>query len=101
MASPLADLRKMPLADLRKEAAAQSAAVAKLTLAIREGKEKNTATRRNERRLLARMLTVLAERRGEQTELKTAKKTTTVSARRRSAPNAKAKRVSKRSSSKA
>ncbi len=100
MASPLADLRKMPLADLRKEAMVQSAAVAKLTLSIREGKEKNTAQRREERRILARMLTVLAERSGEQTELKTKAKTTTVSVRRRSAPNAKAKRTSRRSSSK-
>lgn len=100
MASPLADLRKMPLADLRKEAAAQSAAVAKLTLAIREGKEKNTSQRREERRVLARMLTVLSERKGEESQLKNDAKASTVPARRGSA-SAKTARVSKRSAPKA
>ena len=47
--------------DLRKEIAEQRRAVATLSLAVKEGKEKGTHLLHGARKLLARMLTVLGE----------------------------------------
>ncbi len=83
----ITELRKMTLEDLRREARELRTSVAKTRLDIELKKEKNAAKVRMQRRMLARMLTVLAEKvsgstPGEKAEkkLKTGQKTRTVPA---------------------
>lgn len=59
------ELRTMPLADLQRETIKQRLVVAKMHVGISMQKEKDTAKYRGERKLLARMLTVMGEKNQE------------------------------------
>lgn len=76
--STIIELRKMPRKDLEREVRSQRATVAKLRLAVHMQKEKNSAKYSNEKKQLARMMTVLEEIR--RNELSSADSGTTVSA---------------------
>lgn len=56
------ELRNMQSTDLAREAREQRALVAKLHMGIKLQKEKDTAKYRREKKLLARMLTILAQK---------------------------------------
>ncbi|TSC80662.1 MAG: hypothetical protein G01um101425_316 [Candidatus Peregrinibacteria bacterium Gr01-1014_25] len=92
--SAIVELAKMPVADLARDIAAQRTRVAKIRMDIHAGSEKDTAQLRRERRVLARMLTVL-HRHGPAPAsegLKEAAKTATIGRR----PAATAKRTTKK-----
>ncbi len=56
------ELRTMPLADLQRETVKQRLVVAKMHMGISMQKEKDTAKYRRERKLAARMSTVMREK---------------------------------------
>lgn len=61
--SPTADLRKMSDSDLQRELTTRRLTLAGLAIGVRMNKEKDTALCRKERRSIARILTILRERR--------------------------------------
>jgi len=73
------ELRKMQSNDLEKEIREQSVLVAKLRMGVKLGKEKDSAKYQREHKQLARMTTIMTEKRTE--ELLEAASTPTVSAR--------------------
>ncbi len=81
-ATPI-ELRNMQIADLQKEIVGKKAEVAKLGLAVRMRKEKNSAKFQHEKKQLARMETVLVEK--KQQELSSPTKKSTVSTQKSSA----------------
>lgn len=72
------ELRNMQVKDLQKEITSQKAEVARLNMAVTMQKEKNSAKYKHEKKQLARMETVLAEKLSQ--ELLSAPKKSTVSA---------------------
>lgn len=58
----ITELRNMQINDLQKEAASQRSEVAKLGHAVKMRKEKNSAKYKAEKKQLARMETVLTEK---------------------------------------
>ena len=78
------EIRKMTDADLLQEAATRRGAIAKLKIHVRLGKEKDTAQVKRERRMLARILTIIGQKAAEKPasgELKQQAKTSTLPAR--------------------
>jgi ribosomal protein L29 len=59
------ELRKMPREDLKREILLQEAKALALRFGVSLGKEKDTARYRRERKQLARMLTILHEKKME------------------------------------
>jgi len=57
------ELLNMSVDDVRRDVREQRATVAKLSMGIRMGKEKNSALYKREKRQIARMLTVLTQKR--------------------------------------
>jgi ribosomal protein L29 len=86
MASTLTiiDLRKMQASDLEKDLQEKKLAVAKLRIDIGMMSQKDTAKYKKEKKDVARMLTVINEKKGEGMTLKTEEKTATVRAPRAS-----------------
>jgi ribosomal protein L29 len=86
MASTLSiiDLRKMQVSDLEKDLQEKKLAVAKTRLDIGMMSQKDTAIYKKEKKDIARMLTVINEKKGEGMTLKTEEKTATVRAPRAS-----------------
>jgi ribosomal protein L29 len=86
MASTLTiiDLRKMQVSDLEKDLQEKKLAVAKLRIDIGMMSQKDTAKYKKEKKDVARMLTVINEKKGEGMTLKTEEKTATVRAPRAS-----------------
>ena len=72
------ELRGMELSDLRKEIRAQGTLVQKMRIQITMNTEKDSAKYRRERKMLARMLTVLTEKAKD--SLQKPKKASTVAA---------------------
>ena len=70
------ELRNMQVADLERDIAAQQAMVRKLRLGIQMNKEKDSAKYRREKRSLARLQTVLTEKKKQGSLLPKAKKST-------------------------
>ena len=79
----ITELRRMQIKDLLGEIRAQEHTVSKLRLGVKLRKEKDTAKYRGEKRQLARMCTVLAEKQTE--ELPAQKPGSTVSVSQKSA----------------
>lgn len=79
------ELQNMTPVDLRKEIAAQDTLVVKLRLGVKLGKEKDSAKYVRERKQLARMKTVLAQKSIEkESAVSSSKETkTSVSSRRK------------------
>lgn len=76
------EYRNMQLADLEKEIIDQRGEVAKLYIAVKMQKEKNSAKYKQQKKKLAQMETVLTEKRKEQ--LLSEAKNSTVSAQKSS-----------------
>ena len=76
------EYRNMQLADLEKEITDQRGEVAKLYIAVKMQKEKNSAKYKQQKKKLAQMETVLTEKRKEQ--LLSKGKNSTVSAQKSS-----------------
>lgn len=76
------ELRNMQITDLQKEIVGKKAEVAKLALAVRTRKEKNSAKYKQEKKQLARMETVLTEK--QKQELSSSPKKSTVSTQKSS-----------------
>ncbi|MFA6259723.1 MAG: 50S ribosomal protein L29 [Candidatus Peribacteraceae bacterium] len=66
------ELLNMSVDDVRRDVREQRATVAKLSMGIRMGKEKNSALYKREKRQIARMLTVLTQK-GRSTSSSTTK----------------------------
>lgn len=79
----LTELRKMQIADLQKDITAQKVQVAKLRLGVTMQKEKDHARYKREKRQLAKMLTVLTEKKQAES-LKQKEAQSTVSAQENS-----------------
>jgi ribosomal protein L29 len=85
------EMRKMPANDLQREVQIRKLSHAKNAIGVGMGKEKNTSVLKQERRAIARMLTVLGEK-AKADGLKEKPKTTTIPA-----PSTPKKASSKRS----
>lgn len=81
------ELRNMQLQDLEHETSAKRMEVRKMKIGISLSKEKNTAKYRREKRLLARMCAILAEKKKQ--SLPQAPAAPTVSAPKKSSSRAK------------
>lgn len=80
----LTDLRKMQPADLEKDLRDKKAELAKIRIDIGMMSQKDTSRHMKVKKDIARMLTVLNEKKGEGKTLKNAEKTATVRAPRAS-----------------
>ena len=77
--SNTAEFAKLSVAELHKEATASRGTIAKLRLSLRLQKEKDSAKYQREKKKLARMLTVINQKKAEES-LQQAKTAATVSA---------------------
>lgn len=80
----LTDLRKMQIADLEKDLREKRLAAAKLRIDIGMMSQKDTSRSKKEKKEIARILTVINEKKAEGMTLKTEEKTATVRAPRAS-----------------
>ena len=67
----ISELRNMPLDDLHREVREQELSVAKLRMGVHLNKEKDTAKYQREKKQLARMKTVWAEKQRSESTLAT------------------------------
>lgn len=75
------ELRNMQMEELRKEVTAKRMLISKMHLDVQLNSEKDTARFRREKKELARLLTVIAEKeKADGKDLKNSEKTSTVSA---------------------
>lgn len=75
----ITELRKMQADDLQREIVGKRMTIAKIRMGIAARQEKDTSKVRHEKKELARMLTAMREKQGENA-LKGSRKTATVSA---------------------